>query len=85
MKDHKSFSQNSKEEEEGEHSLLGTASIIPKNTVDLSHRSESREEEERKAEKLLINEDSRIMSHDLRESQDLANESESDENHTQSV
>lgn len=72
MKEQKSFSNASKEEEE--HSLLGSTSIIPKNTVEFSNKSESREEE-RKGEKLLINEDSRIISHDLRESQDLGHES----------
>ena len=76
MKDQKSFSHGSKElEEEEEPSLLGSTSIIPKNTVEFSNKSLSREED-RKGEKLLINEDSRIMSHDLRESQDLGRESQ---------
>jgi len=76
VKDQKSFSHGSKElEEEEEPSLLGSTSIIPKNTVEFSNKSLSREED-RKGEKLLINEDSRIMSHDLRESQDLGRESQ---------
>lgn len=85
VNDRKSFSHNSKEEDE--HSLLGSASIIPKNTVDLSHHSESKDLEERKAERMLINEDSRIISHDFRESQDYEdpNESDSDDHHAHSV
>jgi hypothetical protein len=83
--DRKSFSHNSKEEEE--HSLLGSASIIPKNTVDLSHHSESKDLEERKAERLLINEESRVISQNFRESQDFENpnESDSDDHHARSV